>query len=498
LQRDGQEKDEEVQDDAQSRQCGFDGIDEKEKDLESEGIELRLDETDRLAGNQENREGSSSPSSASSSSDSDTDTSSGYADSGDSQNSLRHISCVQEAQLSPDGSCIFTSDYARAFSVYPIDNGILSKTGTRSLKPYASFNSPNPIWSFAVNPLFNVQDPSSTTVLLSRRDSYITLHNALWDTTRDYTAVEEQPPSSNSVDISKPLASYKLVNGLTEAIDAPLSLTYSHSGLHFFAGKRDEIAIFDLEDTDAPIHKIPTIPAKRNKLKGGGRGFKGYISALSLSPPSPTSHSGLLAAGAWSRHIGIYDPVGGGEVTHFALPGTLHGKKHQSDALAGVMGDGVSYLKWSPCGRYLYVAERNADVLLIYDVRNFALCLAYCAGRKAQTKQKLGFDVWNAGPSPYDIEGISHEVWAGGMDGMVRVWRDPYRLEGAVMPDEVVSVAENTPVTATLVHASGSLAVAACGRVELEDEAGGRGKKRGGGVRPRCREWGSLDILGLY
>jgi hypothetical protein len=48
LQRDGQEKDEEVQDDAQSRQCGFDGIDEKEKDLESEGIELRSRESRRL------------------------------------------------------------------------------------------------------------------------------------------------------------------------------------------------------------------------------------------------------------------------------------------------------------------------------------------------------------------------------------------------------------------------------------------------------------------
>jgi hypothetical protein len=32
-----------------------------------------------------------------------------------------YTSCIQEAQLSPDGTCIFTSDYSRSFSVYPID-----------------------------------------------------------------------------------------------------------------------------------------------------------------------------------------------------------------------------------------------------------------------------------------------------------------------------------------------------------------------------------------
>ena len=162
------------------------------------------------------------------------------------------------------------------------------------------------------------------------------------------------------------------------------------------------------------------------------------------------------------------------------------------------MGDGVSSLKWSPCGKYLYVAERSSDVLLIYDVRNFSLSLGYCAGRKALTRQKLGFDIWNAGASPYDIEGLSHEVWAGGTDGMIRVWRDPYMREGAVEADDVVSVDDGgVPVVGSLVHASGSLAVAACGTIGAEEDMEGRGLKRGGGSRPRVREWGSLDILGL-
>ncbi|KAH7397107.1 hypothetical protein BKA66DRAFT_453674 [Pyrenochaeta sp. MPI-SDFR-AT-0127] len=411
---------------------------------------------------------------------------------------LQGTSCIQEAQLSQDGTCIFTSDYSRTFSVYPIGTNILSNASTSAIKPYAQFTSPNPIWAFAANPLFNLQDAASTHVLVSRRDSYITLHNALWDITRNYDSQDAQTLSSGPVDIAKPLASYKLIDHLTEAVTAPISLAYAHDGAHFFAGKQNGIATFDLEHTNDPIHTITTIPSKRNKLKGGGRGFKGWISALSLSLPSTTSTGGLLAAGSRTRYIGIYDSTSGGDVTHFSLPGTIDGKKARNENLRHIMGDGVSHLKWSFCGKYLYVAERHSDVLLIYDVRNFSLSLGYCVGRKAETKQKLGFDIWNAGPSPYDIEAMAHEVWAGGSDGHVRIWKDPYRKEGPVLPDEVVQIQYGKlPVVSTLVHSSGCLAVAACGVVDVGDEKYTQGRRRGGGVRPRYREYGSLDILGL-
>jgi WD40 repeat protein len=410
---------------------------------------------------------------------------------------LIHTSCIQEAQLSPDGTCILTSDHSRTFSVYPIDTNILTGSAARPLRPYALFASPNPIWAFTANPLFNVSDANSTHVLISRRDSYITLHNALWDINQPYHT-DRHDGNNTPVNIAKPVSFYKLIDHLTEAIDAPISLTYSNSGTYFFAGKQNGIAIFDLEYMSDPIQTIPTIPSKRSKLKGGGCGFKGWISALSLSLPTTLSGGGMLAAGARTRYVGIYDATSGEEVTQFSLPGTVDGKKLRNENLRHVMGDGVSYLKWSPCAKYLYVAERNSDVILIYDVRNFSLALGYCAGRKAITKQKLGIDVWNAGASPHDIEGISHEVWAGGTDGMVRVWRDPYRREGPVEPNEVVQIGDaESPVVATLVHPSGSLAVAACGKVEVGEDMSAGKLRRGGGLRPRYKEWGSLDVLGL-
>lgn len=490
------------EEEGKDRHCGRSGSDNIEgedvkKDTDSEGQQkedLPEEDVNRLEQGSPRSPGSVSSSSSDTDVSSDQDSSENHT----AAHQVHSTSCIQEAQLSPDGTCVFTSDYSRTFSVYPIDTDILSEAGTRPLKPYARFSSANPIWAFAANPHFNLQDPSSTHVLISRKDSYITLHNALWDTTKLYSTDTPQSLRSGPVDISKPLASYKLVDRLTEAVTAPISLAYSYQGTHFFAGKQNGIATFDLEYTEDPIHTIVTIPAKRNKLKGGGRGFKGWISALSLSPSSAPSHGGLLAAGARTRYVGIYNAESGDEMTHFSLPGTINGKKFRNENFQHIMGDGVSHLKWSPCGRYLYVAERQSDVLLIYDVRNFSLALGYCAGRKALTKQKLGFDVWNAGASPYDIEGISHELWAGGTDGNMRVWRDPYRKEGAVEPDDVLQVGvQDSPVVSTLVHPSGSLAVAARGLVEVGDELGLEGIRRGGGVRPRCREWGSLEILGL-
>ncbi|UPX10905.1 uncharacterized protein EKO05_0001540 [Ascochyta rabiei] len=463
-------------------------------------------ESSDLVRNSQDEEGiqkdENAPASASSTSSTSTDSDS---ESGGSRASSRvakpgrpvaSTSCIQEAQLSPDGTCVFTSGYDRAFSVYPISADILDSTATRPLKPYAQFKSPDPVWAFAANPLFNLQDPSSTHVLVSRRDRYITLHNALWDVS---STITDSGLQNSPVDIHTPLASYKLINHLNEAVTAPLSLAYSPSGTHFFAGGQNSIAIFDLTNTDDPIQTIPTIPSRRNKLKGGGRGFKGYISALSVSPPTSASSEGLLAAGARTRYIGIYDSLSGSEVTHFSLPGTVDGKKLRNENLAHVMGDGVSSLKWSPCAHYLYVAERQSDVLLIYDVRNFSLALAYCAGRKALTKQKLGFDVWSAGASPYDVQSVAHEIWAGGTDGMVRVWKDPYMKEGAVEADEVVGIGdgESMPVVSTLVHASGSLAVTARGTLDAGDDPHEGGIRRGGGTRPRFTERGCLDILEL-
>ncbi|KAF2869778.1 WD40-repeat-containing domain protein [Massariosphaeria phaeospora] len=404
-----------------------------------------------------------------------------------------HLNCIQNVQLTPDSSCILTSDSDNGLSVYAIDSDIMKATDTRRLQPYARLRKATPIWAFAVNHNFSIFAPDTTNVLVGCRDQYITLHHALWDASAKSNEYTEKVPASTKnatpIDISTRLASYKFVDSLTEAVYAPLSLAYNLDGTHFFAGGRNRIAVFDLQYCEKPVSYIKTIPAERNKRKGGGRGFKGEISALAVSSAARDT----LAAGARTRHVGIY--ASGQEVTHWSLPGRIGIHKVPLGGHPGLVGDGITQLKWSPCGTYLYVAERMSDAILIYDVRKFEITLGYCAGRKALTKQKLGFDLWT-GETIYGHETATQEVWAGGTDGKIRVWTNAYLSEGAIQPNDTVDVS-HAPVSNTIVHASGTVAVASSGSYEVSGEGYGGSSMGGTRASKYIIERSCLDILGL-
>lgn len=454
----------------------------------------RLDRDEKVK-EEEQQDDDMSDSSSSSSSESSSDSSDAPEQSVPNIN-LTYTSCIIDAELSPDGSCIFTSDYNRLFCVYPVNQSLSTSPSTCSLEPYARFVSTEPIWAFAADPAFKFSDSSTTNVLISRRDKFITLHNALWDMSQQSVPIEPTTP----IDISTTLASYKLINHNTEAVTAPSSLVFSPTSTHFFAGTHSAIFMFDMDNCDLPSQTFRT--SRTTKLAGGGRGWKGGISALINGP---SSSPGIIAAGSRTRHISLYDTHSTDEITYIALPGSLNGHPYRcGSAFDSLIGDGITSMKFSPDGTYLYVAERNTDGILIYDMRKSELALGYCVGRKALTNhQKFGFDIWSAG------QGSGHEVWAGGTDGCVRVWRNAYAKEGAVQADEVIKIGDgDVPVTATMVHESGSMAVAACGRIDIlddddddGDEGGDKGQKRGvlrgGGRMPRYRDRGSLDILGL-
>ncbi|KAL9080377.1 MAG: hypothetical protein Q9157_000833 [Trypethelium eluteriae] len=78
-------------------------------------------------------------------------------------------------------------------------------------------------------------------------------------------------------------------------------------------------------------------------------------------------------------------------------------------------GRGVTQVLWSPCGQYLYIAERMSDIVQIYDVRMFRR-LGYLKGRQAMTNQRMCIDL------RYTSLANGYEIWAGGKDGVVRAW----------------------------------------------------------------------------
>lgn len=265
-----------------------------------------------------------------------------------------------------------------------------------TLTPYSNLGSFEPVYAVAIAPNFNLQDTSTTYLLSSVSDHPIRLTSAL-------------APGL--------LASYPLINPTTEAFITPHSLAFSSDGQLFITGSDSLLCIFDLSRPGSgPLASLPTIPSKRKQIVGGGVGMKGIISAIGIEPTSR-----MLAAGTFTRQIGVYSSDGQGECVG------IFGLKDNGADLA-INGSGVTQLLWSPCGRYLYIAERKSGGIMTYDIRRTGQLLGWLEGRRAMTNQRLRIDTISI-----DTTG-SHDIWAGGTDGSVTVWKNPTFREGGQEP----------------------------------------------------------------
>lgn len=224
----------------------------------------------------------------------------------------------------------------------------------------------------------------------------------------------------NVLDPNTPLlGSYRLQSLTTEKFITPHSLLWPQSlgGNKFVTGSESLICIFDVSRPgEEPLRRLPTIPSRRKQIVGGGVGMKGIISALGICPADDK----VLAAGTFTRHVGLYSGSGEGEcIGVFSVAGTA------ADEVIG--GRGVTQVSWSPDGRYLFVAERKSDGVLMYDIRVTGKLLGWLEGRKAMTLQRLGVET--------TMTGSGYELWAGGADGLVRLFQDPHQTEGGRQSD---------------------------------------------------------------
>jgi WD40 repeat protein len=233
-------------------------------------------------------------------------------------------------------------------------------------------------------------------------------------------------------------------------------------GTHFFTGTDCLIALFDVSrNGSGPVTRLATIPSKRHNMKGGGVGMRGIVSCLSLQPQQLSSNSSLLAGGTWTRWIGVYDAGGlGGTVANWSVASA-------ADSMAKISGAGISQSLWSPCGRYLFVAERKSRGVLIYDIRVTGRLVGWLEGRAAETNQRLGIDVF--GVSGGDSEGTNEtEIWAGGVDGVVRVWKwkgvdNESDMEMGMMPERELQ-AHDSAISGVAVHPSGTVVATSSGQ----------------------------------
>lgn len=343
----------------------------------------------------------------------------------------------RRVQWTADGTTLVASTSDNRLSAYVLPEDLLNPDSRpRTLAPQAQLQLPEPFYSAALSPYFSLAEPQTQLALLACKDHPIQLYHVFSES-----------------QASPPLCSYKLIRHETEEYICPESILWSWPGTHFLAGSVNRLDYFDITRTgsDGPTMTIPTIPSKRHLLKGGGVGMKGMVSALSSQHPDESGAS-LVAAGTWSRWMGLYD------VTRTKKPvanWSIHGvaKTHFGHDIGG---NGIVQTIWSPCGRYLAINERQASGILVYDVRGTGQPLNLLVGRAATTQQRLTCDVF---PGSGGSAG-GFELWAGTQTGDVLVYEGVGSRDG-VLDKSWDWSAHQSPVGSTGVHPTGSV-IATC------------------------------------
>ncbi|KAM0403996.1 hypothetical protein ACHAQC_001616 [Fusarium culmorum] len=355
-------------------------------------------------------------------------------------------------QWTADGTSLLLSSALNSISTFVLPEDLLDPSASRPrrLESQSTITLPEPSQTVAAAPFYSLAEPSSQTVLVGCRDHPLQLYHLF-------------PPDDDSIaSRSAPLASYKLIRRETEEYITPSSLLWEGSGTHFLVGSTNRLDHFDMTrpGSDGPVLTIPTIPSKRHISKGSGVGMKGTVAALASSPVDGNGNS-VVAAGTWTRWMGLYDVHRSDKVVaNWSLP-------RLDDIDGGIGGQGIVQVHWSPCGRYLIISERHASGMIVYDIRGTGELLCTLRGRSAPTQQKMSVDVF-AG-DPY-AEFPSFEVWAGNHDGGVAVWEGVGSQIGVVDPSWSWKP-HDAPVGGTSLHSSGSVVATCSGGWGFGDES---------------------------
>lgn len=395
-----------------------------------------------------------------------------------------------------DGTTIITSSYDNKICSFLIPEDLLeSRDEPLTLRPHQTLQLATPTNVIATAPYYDIRIPNTDHLLVASHDHPIQLYQILPPNKSDLD--DDIATGDSGAPGSPPIASYHFASPTTENYYPIHSLVWPKPGTHFYVGTRDLIAQFDItRNGDGASALMPTIPSRRHIRKGNGIGMRGTVSALSVQPTSDNNgYEGLLAAGTWTRWVGLYDIARSGEcaavwniqeaaesvvhtdppsgVGHVSAPTERKSTKGVALPLQGIGGAGINQTAWSPCGRYLLINERQSTGMLVYDVRGANRALGFLAGRDARTHQRMSCDIF---PGLENVGGF--EVWAGAVDGTVKVWEGVGNTEGCQWPSWDFSAVDGAAGTQGVaspalgsvgLHYSGSV-VATCAGGWASDE----------------------------
>ncbi|KAI1190685.1 hypothetical protein F5B17DRAFT_51246 [Nemania serpens] len=384
------------------------------------------------------------------------------------------LSYFENAQWTADGTALLTYSSTNLVSGYIVPEGLLSSAAELTLRPQARIQLPEPSNVLSGAPYFSLAEPQTQQLLVSARDHPLQLFYLA-----PFSTSSSSSPFSTSVASHPPISSYPFTKARSETFLTATSLLWSSPGTHFIAGSRSLLGRFDVRRTgEEPVTRIRTIPSERHLSKGGGVGMRGTVSALGGQPMDMGSGASLVAAGTWTRWVGLYDFAQAGEcVATWSIAAAVRetaanadevmdemGSGGQGGLMDGIGGDGITQTIWSPCGRYLIICERKSRGALIYDVRETGKLLGYLVGRDALGNQRVACDVF---PGTDGKSGF--EVWSGTSGGVAKVWEGVGSVEGPHAPAWEWAAHRSTIGSACL-HPSGTVVATCAGSWEFPDE----------------------------
>ncbi|KAK6332302.1 hypothetical protein TWF696_003022 [Orbilia brochopaga] len=358
---------------------------------------------------------------------------------GSLKNSLEYASLVSKKNQEQDSNVFRSVEWiadGTSFLTVSEDNlvrtfiappDLLTAPEPHALLPYHITSLPSTPLCISPFPGADLQLPSSALFLTSHRSQPIQLRSFI------YPGVT---------------GTYPVIKQETEQYIATHSLTWTPDNLHFLAGTRSQIHLFDVSrEKDEPLLTYGTGKSHAaGRHDDDGADVRGIVSTLATHPTTQT-----VAAGTYTRRIHLYSsPWQDGDFLGcIELNKTNAAMNVQSSRYGySLRGGGVTQVAFTDTGTHLLVAERQSTILRVYDIRNLTSPYAILIGHQAYSNQKIGVSVGS-------IRGVSNAVVAGGADGFVRVWC-PFSSaaateEGIYAPVKGWKAAED-PVTAASVN----------------------------------------------
>ncbi|CAI5708034.1 unnamed protein product [Peronospora effusa] len=256
-------------------------------------------------------------------------------------------------KVSPDGLCLLTSSDDHILRLFE-----LSHDKSHSSTSLLQAKEGGTVYDYEWYPFMSSSDPNSCVFVSTSQDQPV----HLWDA---YTGELR--------------ASYRAFDHMDELASAQ-SLAFNSTGTKLFAGFDRIIRFFDLSQPSRDFRARPLSKTRRSR-----KGQRGLISTLHFNP----DHSKIYAAGSYGGTTCVYTEDEGEELL------TL--RDHD--------GRGITQVRFSPCGRFLFTAARHDARIHCWDIRATNEIL-HTFNRVADTNQRIEFDLHCGGR--YLVTGSRH------------------------------------------------------------------------------------------